>query len=195
LKREQNFSGRYILIAEEFIVIDKDSPLWLSASSILDNVICFEQNDEGYSWNGWNKKQLQRFLNSLPARSSLIVGVWETKIEKEGSPECEKLVIGLVCEVNNGEVSSMRTFDALTVGGLKPSDQLEPGIEDAREIIRYTEKLVAPVAWALFTEKSTWDGWLLASLDASMVVDKGQQLATFAQQGRCVIMGNQAKYH
>jgi len=183
------------LIAEEFSVIDSDSPLWLLASSILDAALRFEQNNEVYSWNDWNKQQIQSFLDSLPSRSSLVVGVWETKAENEGSPECEKLVIGLVCEIIDGEVSSMRTFDALTVGGLKPSNQLEPGIDDAREIIRYTEKLVAPVAWALFTEKSTWDEWLYASVDDGTVVDKGQQLTTFAQQGRCVLMGSQTKHH
>jgi len=183
------------LFAEEFIVIDSDSPLWLSTSSLLHVALRFELNNEVCCWNGWNKRQIQIFLDSLPARSSLVVGVWETKIEKEGSPECEKLAVGLVCEIIDGEVSSIRTFDALTVGGLKPSNQLEPGIDDAREIIRYTEKLVAPVAWALFTEKSTWDEWLFANVDESTLVDKGQQLTTFAQQGRCVLMGSQTKYH
>lgn len=190
-----NLSGRYILIAEEFIVIDTDSPLWLSTSQILDAAIRFVQNDEVYSWNGWNKRLIQSFLKSLPSRSSLVVGVWEIKAEKEVSPEYEKLVIGLVCEVIDGEVSSIRTFDALTIEGLKPSNQLEPGIDDAREIIRYVEKLVAPVAWALFSEKSTWDEWLFANVDESTGVDKGQQLTTFAQQGRCVLMGSQTKYH
>ena len=183
------------MIAEEFIVIDRDSPLWLSTSPILDAALRFEKNNEVYLWNGWNKQLIQSFLNSLPSRSSLVVGVWETKAEKEGSPEYEQLVIGLVCEVIDGEVSSMRTFDALTVGGLKPSNQLEPGIDDAREIIRYTEKLVAPVAWALFTEKSTWDEWLFANVDESTGVDKGQQLITFAQKGRCVLLGSQTKYN
>lgn len=183
------------MFAEEIIVIDSDSPLWLSTNSILDAAIRFEQNNEDYCWNGWNKRQIQVFLDSLPARTSLVAGVWEAKIEKEGSPECEKLVVGLVCEIIDGEVSSIRTFDALTVGGLKPSNQLEPGIDDAREIIRYTEMLVAPVVWALFTEKSTWDEWLFANADESTVVDKGQQLTTFTQQGRCVLMGSQTKYH
>ena len=79
----------------------------------------------------------------------------------------------------------------MTIGGLKPSNQLEPGIDDAWEIIRQTEKLVAPVAWALFTEKSTWDEWLFASEDDGNVVDKGQQLTTFTRQGRCVLLGRQ----
>ena len=182
------------MLAKEFIVID-NSPLLLSSSPLLDVALRFELNNEVYYWNGWDKRQIQIFLNSLPARSSLVVGVWETKIEEEGSPECEELVVGLVCEIIDGEVSSIRTCDALTVGGLKPSNQPEPGIDDAREIIRYTEKLIAPVAWALFTEKSTWDEWLFANVGESTVLDKGQQLTTFAQQGRCVLMGRQTKYH
>ena len=39
---------------------------------------------------------------------------------------------------------------ALKADSLKPSNQLEPGIDDALEIIRHTEKVIAPVAWALF---------------------------------------------
>ena len=97
----------------------------------------------------------------------------------------------MICEIIDGEVYSVRTFDALTIGGLKPSNQLEPGVDDAREIIRLTEQLVAPVAWALFMEKSTWDEWLFASEGDAIVVDKGQQLSTFTRQGRCVLMGRQ----
>jgi len=179
------------LLAKDFVVFDSDSPLWLPVSTLLDIALCFDQNDETFSWNGWRKQPIRDFLNSLPSPSSLVAGVWETIPEKEGSPECEKLVVGLVCEIIDGGVSSIRTFDALTVGGLKSSNQLEPGIDDAREIIRQTEMLVAPVVWALFTEKSTWDEWLFANLDESTAVDKGQQLATFTQQGRCVLMGSQ----
>ncbi len=179
------------MLAEEFIVLDSDSPLWMSTSPLLDIALRFDQNDETYSWNGWNKQQIRDFLNSLPSQSSLVVGVWETIPEKEGSPECENLALGLIFEIIDGEICSIRTFDALTIGGLKPSNQLEPGIDDAWEIIRQTEKLVAPVAWALFTEKSTWDEWLFASEDDGNVVDKGQQLTTFTRQGRCVLLGRQ----
>ena len=183
------------MLAKEFIVFDSNSPLWLSTRTLLDITLRFDQNDETYSWNGWSKQPIRDFLNSLPSPSSLVVGVWETIPEKEGSPECENLVIGLICEIIDGEVCSVRTFDSLTVGGLKPSNQLEPGIDDAREIIRQTEKLVAPVAWALFTEKSTWDELLFAGEEDSIVVDKGQQLTTFTRQGRCVLMGSQTKYN
>ncbi|HYX48389.1 MAG TPA: hypothetical protein VE843_01505 [Ktedonobacteraceae bacterium] len=183
------------MFAEEFIVIDADSPLWSSARPLLDLAVRLDQNEETYSCNGWNKRQIRGFLDSLPSRSSVIVGVWETIPEKEGSSEHENLFIGLVCEIIDGEINSIRTFDALTLGGLKPSNQLEPSIDDAQEIIGHVEKLVAPVTWALFTEKSTWDEWLLANLDDSIEVDKGKQLIALVHQGRCVLMGRQTKYH
>jgi len=186
-------AGWYILLAKEFIVFESDSPLWLSTSTLLDIALRFDRNDETYSWNGWRKQPIRDFLNSLPSPSSLVAGVWETIHAKEGSPERENLVIGLICEIFDGEVRSVRTFDALTDGSLKPSNQLEPCIDDAREIIRQTEKLVAPVAWALFTMKSTWDEWLFAGEEDDIAVDKGQQLTTFTQQGRCVLMGSQTK--
>jgi hypothetical protein len=188
-------TGRLQLLAKEFRVIDETSPLWLCCSSLLDIALCFDHSDETYSWNGWSKQQIGNFLQSLPSRSSIVVGVWETLCEKEGNTEREKLVIGLVCEVINGEVHSVRTFDALSADGLKPSDQLEPGIDDAQEIIRHTERAVAPVAWALFMEKSTWDEWLFASVDESAVLEKAQQLMELAHQGRCVLMRSKAKYN
>ena len=179
------------MLAEEFTVIDADSPLWLPVRPLLDIALRFEQNDDTYSWHGWNKQQMRYFLNSLPQRSSLVVAVWETIPEKGSSPEYENLVLGFICEIIDGKVCSICTFDALTIVGLKPSKQLEPGVDDAREIIDQTEKLVAPVAWALFIEKSAWDEWLFTSGDDGIVIDKGQLLATFAHHGRCVLMGSQ----
>lgn len=183
------------LLAEELIVFDSDSPLWLSTRSLLDIALRFDQHGETYSWNGWNKQQIRDFLNSLPSRSSLVVGVWETIPEKDGNLEYESLVIGFICEIIESEVCSVRTFDALTIAGLKPSKQLEPGVDDAREIIRLTEQLVAPVAWALFMEKSTWDEWLFTAGDNGVLINKGELLATFARQGRCVLMGRQTLYN
>ena len=189
------FTGRLQLLAKEFRVIDETSPLWMCCSSLLDIAMCFDHSDETYSWNGWSKQQIRNFLQALPSRSSIVVGVWDTLCEKEGDTKREELVIGLVCEVINGEVHSIRTFDALNVDGLKPSDGLEPGIDDAREIILHTERAVAPVAWALFMEKSTWDEWLFASADENAVLEKGPQLIELAHQGRCVLMRSKAKYN
>ena len=69
--------------------------------------------------------------------------------------------------------------------------ELEPGVDDALEIMRAARRLVAPVAWALFMEKSAWDEWLFAGGDDGAVIDKGELLATFARQGRCVLLGGQ----
>jgi hypothetical protein len=74
------------LLAEELVVIDSDSHLWLSTSPLLDIVLRLDQNDETYSWNGWNKQQIKDFLDSLPSQLSLVVGDWETIPEKESSP-------------------------------------------------------------------------------------------------------------
>src|SRR2546421_11266493 len=106
----------------------------MSTSPLLDIALRFDQNDETYSWNGWNKQQIRDFLNSLPSRSSIVVGVWETIAEEDARPEYESLVVGFICEIINCEVCSVRTFDALTIAGLKPSKQLEPGVDDALEI-------------------------------------------------------------
>jgi len=103
--------------------------------------------------------------------------------------------LGVVCEVIAGEVSSLRTFDALTTDTLKPVKELEPGIEDALEILRAARLQVAPVAWALFTDKATWDRWLWTDESAEENVNKGEQLAMFARQGRCVLMGSQTAHH
>ena len=113
------------------------------------------------------KQQISAFLQSLPPRCCLVVGVWEAEDEVNADGfEHEPLVLGVVCEVVAGEVCSIRTFEALAADGLKPAQQLEPGIEDALEIMRYAKKQVAPVAWALFTDRTTWNEWLLAEGDA-----------------------------
>jgi hypothetical protein len=183
------------VLAEELAVLDADSSLWPAARPLLDIALRLEQNDDSYSWHGWNKEQISRFLKSLPTSCSLIIGVWEIG-ETEGDPiGQENLTLGVICEVVEGEISSVRTFEALVAEGLKPIKQLEPGFEDALEIMRLARIQVAPVAWALFTDKATWDEWLFADGENETVIDKGELLATFARQGRCVLMGNQATHH
>jgi hypothetical protein len=91
----------------------------------------------------------------------------------------------------------------LTSSGLKPTKELEPGFEDALEIMRAARAQVAPVAWALFTDKMTWNEWVFAIAEndrkdngvSDNVMDKGELLATFARQGRCVLMGSQTAHH
>ena len=180
------------MLAEELIVLDADSSLWRTAHPLLDVALRLEQNDASYSWHGWNKQQMSDFLKNLPPQCSLVIGVWETM----GDPlEQEVLWLGVVCEVVEGEVCSIRTFEALSAAGLKSARQLEPGIEDALEIMRVARAQVAPVAWALFTDKATWDEWLFASDDDGGISDKGEILAAFARRGRCVLLGSQATQH
>jgi hypothetical protein len=186
------------VFVEELLALDADSSLWLPVRPLLDAALRLSQSDDSYSWHGWSKRQINDFLSRLPPHCSLVVGVWESEAgEETGSIlEPEQLLLGVVCEVVEGEIASLRTFEALTVGGLKPVQQLEPGIEDALEIMRQAKAQVAPVAWALFTDRITWNEWLLAAGDEEDgVIDKGALLTSFAAKGRCVLMGSQAARH
>lgn len=176
-------------------MFDADSPLWNAAKPLWEAALRLEQREDNYCWHGWNKRQINAFLEGLPQRCSLVVGVWETSLAENGAIEHETLMLGVVCEVVAGEVYSIRTYEALTAFGLGPTMSLKPGIDDALEIMRIVKAQVAPVAWALFTDKATWDEWLFASSDQGDVADKGDILTMFARQGRCVIMGNQTAHH
>ncbi len=183
-----------VCLAEELIVIDADSPLWATARPLLDAALLIEQNDENFTWHGWDKRQIRLFLASLPPKCALVVGVWDIFQDEENRAERELLTIGVVCEVLDGVVHSISTFNALLDAGLRPVEQLEPGVEDATEILRIVRTHIAPVAWALFTDRATWNEWLFADEDGGHVIDKGELLATFARQGRCVLMGRQTAH-
>lgn len=191
------------MLAEELVVIDGDAPLWVAARPFLDAALRLEQNDDGYAWHGWNKQQIDVFLLALPPHCSLVVGVWEILADVDTTAEQERLSMGVVCELVDGEVHTIRTFDALTSSGLKPTKEVEPGFEDALEIMRAARTQVAPVAWALFTDKITWHEWVFAVSEnddegngvSDNVMDKGELLAAFARQGRCVLMGSQTAHH
>jgi hypothetical protein len=178
------------VLSEELLVIDGDSALWKAARPLLDAALRLDLQDERYSWHGWNKKQISVFLERLPSPCCLVVGVWEIVPGTNGSEEREHLVVGLVCEVIEGSISSVRTFDSL---GLKSVEQLEPGIQDALEIMRLVRMQVAPVARALFIDKVTWDTWLFADGVDGAVIDKGKLLAEFVRQGRCVLLGGSSE--
>lgn len=180
------------MLEEEVLVVDGDSPSFRPLRPLLDAALRLEWNDESYTWHGWNKAQISAFLDALPASCSLVVGVWETFPGDESTPEVERLALGCVCEVRKGNICAVRTFDALA--GLKPIDQLEPGIEDALEIMRIARQVSSTVAWALFIEKAAWDAWLFAAGEHGEVVDKGETLAEFARQGKCVLLGSQAAH-
>ena len=108
--------------------------------------------------------------------------------------ERELLTTGIVCEVLDGAIQSIRTFNALLGVGLKPVEQLEPGIEDATEIMRVVRIAIAPVAWALFTDRATWNEWVYADDTEAHGMHKGELLATFARQGHCVLLGEQTAH-
>lgn len=182
------------MLAEELLIIDGDTPLFRPLRPLVDSALRLDRYDAAYSWHGWNKAQIKRFLGSLPSPCSLVIGVWETVPGDGETMEQEKLVLGCVCEVRNGEVQTIRTFEALAQEGLKAVDQLEPSIEDALEIMR-AARTIAPVAYALFIEKSAWDEWLFICPEDGGVVDKGEALAEIARAGRCVLMGSQIAGH
>ncbi len=157
------------MLAEELLVLNAASPLWNAARPLLDVALRLEQYDESYTWCGWNKQQISSFLKSLPKKCSLVVGV---------------------CEV-----WSIRAIEALAEAGLKAVEHLEPGVDDALEIMRVVRTQVAPVAYALFTDKAAWDEWLFAADGEGSIVNKGDILASLAQQGRCVVLGSQTAHH
>ncbi len=187
------------MLAEELTVLDADSLLWSTAHPLLNVALQLEQNDETFSWHGWDKQQINQFLASLPSKCTLVVGVWDFfQEEVDGSAESvehELLTTGIVCEVLDGVIHSIRTFNALLNAGLKSVEQLEPGIEDATDILRVVRKAIAPAAWALFTDRATWNEWIYADTDEAHGMNKGELLATFARQGRCVLLGGQTVHH
>ena len=185
------------MLAEELIVIDGNSQLWQTARPLLDAALRLEQSDHTCSWHGWNKQQISQFLKNLPSPCSLVLGVWESVpvTRDENQPAHDELRLGIVCQVIEGEVCTIRTFEALTSAGLDPINELEPGIDDALEIMRIVKTLIAPVAWALFIEKSAWDEWLFAEGQDGSAIDKGDILASLARQGRCVLLGSQVTHH
>lgn len=179
------------MLAEELIVVDATSPLWNTARPLLDIALKIEQQNGSFSWHGWQKESIDTFLQSLPAHCVLIAGVWQ----EDATREQESLWLGCILEVREGAVYSVRTFTALEDAGLPPVAQLEPGFAHAQELLQLVKSSIAPVAWALFTDKTTWDEWLLADKDEQQYIDKGQLLSSLAQQGRCVLLGNQVSHH
>ena len=87
------------MLADELVVLDGDSQLWRAARPLLDAALRLDQHNDTYSWHGWDKQQMSRFLKNLPSPCSLIVGVWETKSTEDGTAEREELALGIVCEV------------------------------------------------------------------------------------------------
>lgn len=179
------------MLAETFQVIDADSSLWPPMRPFLDAALRLEQHGDEYRWHGWDKQSIEAFLHSLPGRCSLVMGVWE-ETQSAGDEVIgeERLWLGVVCEVVRGEVQSLRTFESLAGVGLKPVTQLEAGLPDALDIMRAAKYAVAPAAWALFTDRETWNAWVYG--DGENATAKDTLLAALAREGRCVLLGSQA---
>ena len=177
------------MLAEELHILHADSPSWQAVRPLLTVAMRLEQ-DDAYIWHGWNKAQISAFLQQLPPHCTILAGVWSAAGDIQ---QREELVFSCACEVVRGEVQTVRTFEALAGGDLPTFEDLEPGFEHALEIMRVARQTIAPVAWALFTDKNTWDEWLYTG--DGQVVDKAALLASFAQQGRCVLMGSQTQQH
>ena len=188
------------MLAEELVVIDAQSPLWTVARPLLDVALRLEQSGNEFVWHGWNKRQIERVLTELPQHCSLVVGVWEMQPRDDNASAQEILKLGVVCEVTNGSVTTIRTFDTLVEAGLKATKDLEAGFEDALSIMRVARSTVAPVAWALFTDAETWHEWVFAQAENAQdrgdnkAADKAELLATLTWQGRCVLMGSQSAH-
>lgn len=181
------------MLAEELLILNGTDPLWQTAHPLLDAALRLEQQDDEYHWHGWQKKPVQAFLAGLPSPCSLVVGVWETLPATSLQDTQDKLVLGVVCHIAQGIVHALWTFETLVMAGLKPVDELEISMEDALEIMHYARRQVAPVAWALFIEKTAWDEWLFTTTRDDKPQDKGELLAALANKGRCVLMGSQAR--
>ena len=175
------------MLAEEFAILADNGPLWQAARSLLDVAARLDQMDQIHNWHGWQREQIDAFLAALPSPSSLVVGVWEMQPSLP-----DRLHLGIVCKVVQGEICSLSTFEALRSAGLKPSEELAIGIEDALEIMHYARSQVAPVAWALFCEKTAWDEWLFTAIEEHEGQSKGELLRNLIDQGRGVLMGSQA---
>ncbi len=183
------------MLTEELLVLNGNDPLWQTARPLLDAALRLEHHDSSYIWHGWQKASIQAFLAALPSPCSLVVGVWETFPATDTQPAQDKLVLGVVCDVADGTVRALSTFESLVAVGLKPVDELEISMEGGLAIMHYARRQVAPVAWALFIEKTAWDEWLFASAEDGGALDKGALLAELTNRGRCVLMGSQAALH
>jgi hypothetical protein len=175
------------VLAEELQVVNADTPSWQAVRPMLSIALQLER-DDSYVWHGWNKAQIVALLNQLPTHCTMVAAVWSVADTEQ--PE-ERLVLSCVCEIVNGNVQTVRTFEALTSEDLPTVEHVEAGFEHALEIMRVVRQTIAPVAWALFTDKNTWDEWVYTGDE--QVVDKGKLLTTFVQQGRCVLMGSQTQ--
>ncbi|MGH2509132.1 MAG: hypothetical protein ACRDHZ_17270, partial [Ktedonobacteraceae bacterium] len=102
------------MLAEELLILNGTDTLWQTARPLLDAALRLEQLDETSTWYGWQKAAMQAFLAALPSRCSLVIGVWETLPATNLPATQDKLVLGVVCDVEQGIIRALWTFEALT---------------------------------------------------------------------------------
>jgi hypothetical protein len=178
------------VLAEELVVFNGEGPLWQTARPLLDAALRLENLDDSAVWHGWRKREINVFLQSLPSPSSLIAGIWETLPATENRPAQDKLVLGVVCKVEQGEIRSFGTWETLVSAGLKSLDTLEIDMNDILEVMHYARRQFAPVAWALFGDRSAWNRWFLSD-DEDALLKKADLLRQLVARGRIVLMGSQ----
>jgi hypothetical protein len=183
------------VLAEDLLLVDTQSTLWDTARPLLEVAVRLEQGDDIYAWHGWDRRQIDAFLARLPAHCTLIAGVWETVSNEDDAQDKEQLVLCCICEVIEGQIHSIRTYEAFSDESLPSLTELEPGFEDARLLMNCAREHIAPVAWALFTDKDTWEEWIFTAGEDDSVIGKGELLASLARQGRCVLMGSQVAHN
>lgn len=186
------------MLTEELSIIDPVSPLWNTVRPLLDAALKLEQGPSDMVWHGWHKPQIDAFLRELPDPCTLLVAVWDTSENNEATVDDtapETVAVGIIFEIRAGVIHSLRTIETLVAHGLPPLASLEPGYQHAFDMIRITRTQIAPVAWALFTDWTTWNEWLYAENEQGEPLNKGVLLAEMAHQGRCVLMGSRAGHH
>lgn len=182
------------MLAQELVIVDGDMPEWESVRPLVDSALRLEQSQKSASWHGWTKEQIDTFLKQLPPHCTLLLGVWETRIDERTAQERDLLVLGCACEVVDGSISSVRTVASLVESNGPSLEELEPSFEHAYTLMQSAKRQIAPVAWALFTDRATWNEWVYTESENGEEIDKGELLAALARQGRCVLMGNQTAH-
>ena len=107
------------MLAEELIILHNEHALWQAARPLLEIALRLEQGAEDAIWHGWQKKQMNTFLATLPSPCSLVVGVWDTfpATSTQSAQDC--LVLGIVCEVMSNRCRSSKR-STLTSTSISP---------------------------------------------------------------------------
>lgn len=124
------------------------------------------------SWNGWTYDQVLGYVDALPERASVALGVFDQSV----------LYIGLVIELTAKRITRVTTFEAL-----KPSSlTLDVSAASLNAVMQAMTHSCHPPAAALLCTLPEFERWLkaddkAASLNAAMA--HGQAIWAVAQPG------------